>query len=290
MSVGSDRGRAGEAAQLWFTLCAERLLGAPGRLVRDAQPAEIDWFSGEPFAWRASVSWQQSAQHGEWIETYTAKAWADLLDQLVHLPRVASFEIIRNDDRGRRGVPALSVTTSHRDGWVELFTEVEDEVASSAAGQRDLLAILYEVAQRSNPSSGSVYLLEGGLTPPLERLLNRRDGLPMSRQVVRDYGWLTVLAEELGDRLGGLPALRASGAFAQVERLAAGGFWLLATPTWDEYGWPQAQRLFEVLAPVLPPGVPQTTQEKFMVLGEPPRPWTSRNLIVSRDPAEIVGA
>jgi hypothetical protein len=290
LSVGSDRDRAVEAARLWFRLCAERLLGAPGRHVRAASPTEVDWYSAEPFAWRAGVSWQQSAEHVELpVETYSAKAWADLLEQLASLPRVASFEIIRNDGRGRRGVPALSVTMAQRDGWLELFVEVDDDVASSAQGQRDLLATLYEVAQRSNPSSGSVYLLEGGLTPPLEHLLHRSDGLPTSRQVARDYGWLTVLAEELGDRLGGLPALRASGAFAQVERLAAGGYWLLATPTWDEYGWPEAQRVFEALAPVLPPGVPQTTQERILVVGEQPRRWTSRNLIVSRDPGEIIG-
>jgi hypothetical protein len=289
LSVGSDRKRAVEAARSWFTLCADRLLGAPGRLVRTAPQAEIDWYSGEPFAWRASVSWLQSPRHVEWIENYSAKAWADLLDQLANLPRVASLEIIRNDDRGRRGVPALSVTMAHQDGWLELFVEIDDDVASSAEGQRDLLATLYEVAQRSNPSSGSVYLLEGGLKPPLEHLLNRTDGLQTSRQMVRDYGWLTVLAEELGERLGGLPALRASGAFAAVERLAAGGFWLLATPTWDEFGWPEAQRVFEVLTPVLPPGVPQTTQERFMVVGEEPQRWTSRNLIISRDPLEIIG-
>lgn len=199
------------------------------------------------------------------------------------------MEIIRNDERGRRGEPSLSVMMEHRDGWLELFVEVDDDVASSAAGQRDLLATLYEVAQRSNPSSGSVYLLEDRLKPPLEHLLYRTDGLQNSRQMVRDYGWLTVLAEELGERLGGLPALRAAGAFAQVERLTEGGFWLLATPTWDEFGWPQAERVFEVLAPVLPPGVPQTNQERFMVVGGELEPWTSRNLIVSRDPKEIVG-
>lgn len=288
LSVGSDRGRAVEAARSWFTLCADRLLGAPGRLARSAPPAEIDWFSDQPFAWRASVGLSRS-RHEEWIETYSAKGWAELLDQLSSLPRGAAMEIIRNDERGRRGMPSLMVMMAHRDGWLELFVEVDDDVASSAAGQRDLLATLYEVAQRSNPSSGSVYLLERGPKPPLEQLLRRTDGLRTSRQMARDYGWLTVLAEELGERLGGLPALRAAGAFTQVERLAEGGFWLLAAPTWDEFGWPEAQRVFEVLAPVLPPGVPQTTQERFMVVGGELQPWTSRNLIVSRDPLDITG-
>ncbi|PRY33694.1 hypothetical protein CLV70_101857 [Pseudosporangium ferrugineum] len=274
---------------MWFRLCFERLLGTPGRHVRTAPPAEIEWDAYEPFGWRAGVSVQQILELDEPVETYSEEALARLLGRLADLPRIASVEIILNDEQGRRSLLDLSVAMEHRDGWVELFTEVEDEVASSAAGQRDLLAVLHEVAQRSNPSSGSIYLLEEGYAPPLEHLLNRTDGRQMSRQVVRDYGWLTVLAEELGERLGGLPALRASGAFVQVERLAAGGFWLLATPTWDEFGWPEAQRVFEVLAPVLPPGVPRTTRQRIMVLGEAPRPWTSRNLIVSRDPAEIAG-
>jgi hypothetical protein len=51
--------------------------------------------------------------------------------------------------------------------------------------------------------------------------------------------------------------------------VASGGFWLLATPTRDEYGWSQAERPFEILAPVLPPV-----------------PWTSRNMLVERNPAE----
>jgi hypothetical protein len=103
------------------------------------------------------------------------------------------------------------------------------------------------------------------------------------------YGWLTVLAEELGERLGGLEVLRASGAFVQVDRLASGGFWLLATRTWDEYGWPEAEGLFEVVAPVLPPGRPEVPREKSTVMGQPPVSWRSRNMVVERDPAEITG-
>lgn len=50
--------------------------------------------------------------------------------------------------------------------------------------------------------------------------------------------------------------LRASDAFAQVDALTNGGYWLLATPDWRDFGQPAAERVFPVLAPALPPGNP----------------------------------
>lgn len=54
--------------------------------------------------------------------------------------------------------------------------------------------------------------------------------MPGSRSYLRGYGWLTVCPQELADRLSGAAELRATGAFHEVEELAEGGAWLLATP------------------------------------------------------------
>jgi hypothetical protein len=41
----------------------------------------------------------------------------------------------------------------------------------------------------------------------------------------RGYGWLNV-AREIGDRLGGVDALRNTGAFVDVTQAASGSHWL----------------------------------------------------------------
>ena len=78
----------------------------------------------------------------------------------------------------------------------------------------------------------------------------------------------------MAERVGGGDRLRVSGAFVEAEPLAVGGWWLLATKTWDEYGPAQANRLFELLAPV-PPGRPE--------------PAPAANALAARDPRELTG-
>ena len=58
----------------------------------------------------------------------------------------------------------------------------------------------------------------------------------------------------------GAGAMRASGAFAQVIELKAGGLLLRATGTPREYDEADARGVFEVLRPVLPPGKPRPTE------------------------------
>lgn len=56
--------------------------------------------------------------------------------------------------------------------------------------------------------------------------------------------------------LGGEDGLRDSGAFVEVVRLRNGGFWLRATPTFEDYDMAAAEKVFRVLAPRLLPGQP----------------------------------
>jgi hypothetical protein len=57
--------------------------------------------------------------------------------------------------------------------------------------------------------------------------------------------------------LAPVTALRDSGAFFQVEHLAGGGYLLQATEWFEQYQHEEAFRVFRVLAPALPPGVPR---------------------------------
>jgi hypothetical protein len=100
---------------------------------------------------------------------------------------------------------------------------------------------------------------------------------------------VTVLGDEMVERVGGADRLRASGAFVEVEPLAAGGWWLLATETWEEFGPVQANRLFELLAPVLPPGKPKLSEFRPVTMGGPPVLITLPNVLAERDPREITG-
>lgn len=82
--------------------------------------------------------------------------------------------------------------------------------------------------------------------------------VPRCREVLRGYSWVTVCAEELAVALGGAPALAASAAFDEVTELPAGQVFLRATPTLAEYQGTALRRVFEVLAPVLLTGHPDS--------------------------------
>ena len=74
---------------------------------------------------------------------------------------------------------------------------------------------------------------------------------------MRSYSWVTIISEEIGQRLGGTDALQGSGAFHRVEHLPGGGFLLQATELLEQYQHEQAHRVFRVLAPALPAGAPR---------------------------------
>ena len=122
--------------------------------------------------------------------------------------------------------------------------------------------------------------LELGLGRPMWDSLTELD------RYLRGYSWVTVVPEMLAARLGGPQALRESGAFCRVDVLAGGSVWLQATPRWSEYGHEQIDRVFEVLAPVLPPGMPES--HRMLAPGGPGFPARTRPYLLSiRDAAEF---
>ena len=73
--------------------------------------------------------------------------------------------------------------------------------------------------------------------------------VPRSRP--REYSWATLVPPELVGELGGIGALRASGAFDQADELSDGAAWLQATANPGDYDEQAARQVFEALAPVL---------------------------------------
>jgi hypothetical protein len=266
--VGPDRERAVRATRSWFEQCAERLLGSPGAFVRTTDPLP-EWMKAEmgvklrPPAGTTGTPWQ-------WDSPYSPAAWAELLRRLDPLPDHASFEAWTDSD------VLFGVSMSAVDGFAELYSTVADGLLNDPAGEQRILATVREAAETAAPVAAAVAAEATFLTTPLERALARFGvGLPEAGALLRNYGWLTVLGDEMAERVGGGDRLRASGAFVEAERLAAGGWWLLATKTWDEYGPEQANRLFELLAPVLAPGRPE--------------PAPAAIALAMRDPRELTG-
>ncbi|GIF18172.1 hypothetical protein Ate02nite_09020 [Paractinoplanes tereljensis] len=292
------RERAVRAARLWFERCPDRLGGEFAATVRDNPPPpdriHLSQLSpGDIWATVGTTIQPPGDYEGEpleWDAPYSAASWQELLRKLGELPSVAAFGASTWSARGWHGPPSYTVDMGIDYGFVELGSTIDDALANDPAGQRRVLAAVREVAEVANPVAVAVATNFKRIETPLERALNRFQGRAEAGSWLRNYGWLTVLSDEMTERVGGLHRLRSSGAFVEVEPLAAGGTWLVATDTWDEYGPEQANRLFELLAPVLPPGRPQLTQ-----FGAPVTPGGELvrtalpNVVAERDPREITG-
>ncbi|MFK0170609.1 hypothetical protein ACIQU5_17535 [Streptomyces sp. NPDC090306] len=167
--------------------------------------------------------------------------------------------------------------------WFSLSLQVSSEIFLS--DQVAYLDFVRSVAEVCDPSFGTISYayslgktaLESRLGPPWRP---PQESVPASRSYLRGYDWLTICASELGEKLGGLSALRAGGAFHSAERLGAGGFWLLATPRHEEYEEDAARKVWRSLAPCLRPGVPK----RMAPLGEPPLP------VIYEDAREALGS
>jgi hypothetical protein len=71
------------------------------------------------------------------------------------------------------------------------------------------------------------------------------------------YSWISLCPAGAVARLGGAAALEASGAFHKVEKMPGGAVLLQVTERPADYGLCQARKVFDVLAPVLPEGMPE---------------------------------
>jgi hypothetical protein len=101
------------------------------------------------------------------------------------------------------------------------------------------------------------------------------------RKYLRGYSWLTIVPQELVERVGGVDGLRTSGAFFEVQPLAGGGIWLLATQDYRDFTDDALERVFRALAPILRPGKPIALPQMH---GKPPQ------RLVLQDAAEMAAS
>jgi hypothetical protein len=211
---------------------AERLGTTGPRLTSQAWQELLDGFSSPP------------AQAKMWCGEISEYGWAQTITQKPQLVATSTFL--------ERDLSALSLRLSFHEHELDSQT-FHDKLLQIMRRLAEGLELSYaEVGYQ--PSS---WLAEFQQTM-LERLLyrNPRDTIPAARATLRGYSWLTVCAREIGDSLGGVPALRATGAFHEVTQLAYGGYWLQATEHYQQYDADSARRVFAALAAALPPGKP----------------------------------
>lgn len=196
---------------------------------------------------------------------FSAANLAWLLKEVARPPDVANLGLGRLDGQGYPGPYVLRMSAERQDGWLQLVWEAPERDLRDRSVQGRWLSFLRELAEDLNPSFGLIdYSYGDGPQTAVELTVGppwRRPSIsvPQSRRLLRGYGWLTILAQELGERLGGAAALRSSGAFTEVAPLARGGVWLLSTEDYRDFDLDALRRAFRVLAPVLPAGKPSRT-------------------------------
>jgi hypothetical protein len=192
---------------------------------------------------------------------YSPHEWQVFLARLGQDLVAADVLLYRLDERGYATADGVRLQARLSDAdpsWVYLEAFVREGWLRAGNNQHATLEFLRDVAERCDPSFGQVCYQTSIHRSPLEEALALipDDELVISGRRLRGYGWLTVCSQQIGDELGGLEALRATGAFAEADRLANGGYWLLATPRFEQYDLAAAERIFQVLAPKLPTGKP----------------------------------
>jgi hypothetical protein len=219
-------------------------------------------------------------------------AW--LQQELADFPSRVKVSVGNLDETGQRSGDVFSTSVSqveYSPGWLKLSATLPSsrflDPESGPALQRRWLDGLRPLADQLNPGFGQFsYYSPIGKTAlewaaPRSAPVEERDPdytIGKCRDRLRGYSWLTILAQELADRLGGADALEKRGAFAEVRQLANGGAWLLATEDFRDYTMDSARRIFDLLAPVLPGGMPRQ---------RPQRDWEPPAFVVLEDPDDL---
>jgi hypothetical protein len=208
---------------------------------------------------------------------WTARSWKWFLDQLADPPHDATLgtaHLTGEDSARGPGHPEeprrrmTAVRDKARPDWLRLAFSAPISDLSSAARQQSWLTFIRETVEDLNPAFGIVDYEYGSLYGPtaVEQAirmpsLTSDQKVPLSREVLRGYDWLTICPQELAGRLGGADRIRATGAFHEVAPLRGGGIWLLATADYRDYDEAAMRRVFRALAPVLPAGLPNRIEK-----------------------------
>ncbi|GAA1874278.1 hypothetical protein [Asanoa iriomotensis] len=235
-------GGAGEVGRTWLRSGAERLLGnlaeldgktpgVAGRIMVAARPS--DPLRSRPFSrtgWEAALA--ASATDPVHVSVGLFSRSPDAVYTSITVG-VAAARLFVSANPGPGFDPAV-----HAGQWVDFLCAVLDTADPAYAQISDRVGSEVDTA--------------------LEMFLSRsRISAAESRKALRGYAWVTVVPKELVDHLGGAAALARSDAVVLARPLSAGGVLLQATPTAADFDDDALHRLFRLLAPVLPAGLPR---------------------------------
>ena len=201
----------------------------------------------------------------ERIPSREGMAW--LRRELADVPWKVTLEFGHLDDTGFMTGARTVLAARHDDAphRVVLTAYVSESELADPGVQRFYLDLLRGFADEMNPAFGHIAYPHDGRTA-FEAGLRNVDRVPPPhwwsyprtlahcREALRGYSWLTILPQELLDRVGGLDTLTTSGAFVEVRQLAHGGIWLLSTDDYRTFDDAALLRVFQALAPALRPG------------------------------------
>jgi hypothetical protein len=261
------------ATRRWLEVGVDQLGGDLWRQMLDrAVPMdELDQrWQGQPGDVWAELAFEYFTGPREYFP-YSEQGWRELLghvDKQAWVVAVTAYELAEvAADRLHPGFPRLSLTARYVDlrslsCWGLKAQASVDLVLGGIKRERNLLSMVREVADMCAPSYGEISYDNAShidCSTSWEHNLGRRPWLTVraAATTLRGYSWLTIIGQQIGDRLGGVARLRASGAFVEVDQLANGGYWLLATERFADYGPDAAARVQWVLAPALPAGLPR---------------------------------
>jgi hypothetical protein len=255
VDYGADDSRVAALVQRWYDE-GERLssFAAASRPTTSATEVDADGrvIRTRPGRWADAVNDQLDSLAARWASTAPTTDLTELMLRAEWFGTARRHLRLQASARLRPGVPAETVASA-------------------------LVAAVATVADEADPNYGEV-VVNSERRPPstnldiaLRRAASR--SADAARSELRGYEWATVCPAQLVARLGGVEAIAATGAFAEVRALAAGGALLVATKSPADYGPAAAARVFAALAPVLPPGRPR------------PLPGINLDLVVLREPA-----
>jgi hypothetical protein len=289
LNVDESTGDLGGLAYRWFdelsqAICPRERQALAGLPSRVAQSKQLYGPLGEQGSVFGVVDVDRRYGRGSERNCSTAgMRW--FRDQLADPPWRAGLWLGQLDERGHRSGNLLSLALRRDEqapAWLQLSGNPTEthfvDPASGSATQQIWLKALFAFADQVNPGYGHIaYYHDDGRTA-LEYSFDprqyppqwRRPQLTMNenRSFLRGYSWLTIVPQELADRLGGVAALAACGAFNQVRQLSRGGVWLLATADYREFTEDALNAVFHALAPVLRPGTPSRRPQ---MLGKAPQ-------------------
>ncbi|MEU1016195.1 hypothetical protein [Streptomyces sp. NPDC005898] len=266
-----------ELAESWFTRAVAAFAGPLGEgfhhdldLTEPALSTDGDAPLGAPGTlWADFVYYRARRGRARLVQTHWSPGnWQRFREELENRPADAQLELSLLGADGRPDEPWLAVSVKRENQAPDVVslvairtTEEFQDPATVDEAQRRWESSFRSFVERYDPvwyaniaddsehTTGRT-ALEDGLGLLLE------DTLPELGSTLRGYAWLTVCSPGVTAALGGVPALRASGAFAEVAALPGGGAWLKATDRVLAYTDSRVRAVFRALAPALPPGKP----------------------------------